>query len=202
MVAAALIKSGNNTYISMVSDSEVTGPDTRFYGVINTSKVIQIGSAVLSVCGTGPMAEAISDVKEEGAWKAIDLSTMKGIRELAELVWQRMKELIDRSMTTADIWKDCGELLIGVPNGIYKICTDLSCFQFQEFACIGSGSDIFNGAYTALLETKEVLTHDDLDSILKKAVEITNRHSILCGGETHLIRIPYEFPSKRGRPKQ
>lgn len=90
--------------------------------------------------------------------------------------------------------------LIVIGDKCYELDMDFAVLEMQEAASIGCGADLAIAAMDALKESGLYS-----GEIVRRAIEVANKHSVFCGGEIATIEVPSEVevpPSRKGKRRK
>jgi hypothetical protein len=204
--AVKFVTKDNKTLVVAASDSAVTTDDNRMVGIENQSKLFSVEGAIVGICGGGSIAEVLEDLENnKEITKGLDLSTRKGVRSLAEIIYKNFADYLGVSLADKGVFDGIGPLIIACPNAIYKIFPDFSCYSYDRFTATGF-EEIFYGAMEVLYPSLELVDRldevkiEDLEEAVRKSFEAVFKYSLRCGPPIHFAHPKTII--KRGRPKK
>lgn len=205
VAAVRFITKDGRTLVALGADSEISGGSKRYHGVINCDKAQKLGDSYLLMSGTGPILECVDILQaDQDFCDSIRLDNRHVVRELGEVIYSTLKDLIEASLSKPELLDQMGTLLFASPEHIWAVYADLSVLELSSFETAGCGEDIATGAlsvlYDQLKEDEEngaTIYHADLQEIIRKALTASTKHTLGVGMPviTHAV-LPLDPPKK------
>lgn len=179
MSIAVAVRKGRR--IVMAADSLTTfGGHRQINRNAVTTKIRRVGSALISCAGWALYDNILDDFLSTKRLPA--LTDRQSIFRFFLKLWTALEDkylLVNQQCSEKD--SPFGDLdatfLVASKKGIFKVSSDASVSEFQEYAAIGSGGDYAYGAMHCLYDSER-----NPRKIAERAVEAGIEFDAYCGG--------------------
>lgn len=150
------------------------------------TKLVKFKNFVVGFAGSCTALIGLRELQSDGNYckrSHMKMKTTMDALAFARDYYSKLRELFDLSPGSPTSKSDEGtyvDILIASSDGIWECDPYLCLVEHEQFACIGSGTDIALGAMKALY------TSMDKEDAVTKAIEITCDIHAQCGLPMHL----------------
>lgn len=187
---ALRVEDKDGIHVFIGADSAVSTDETKVKHLANIKKFVKLKNYYILCAGAGTISETLEELKNNNEFiKKLRITNCLEAKAFAQTVFSMMKEDLENSIISDkdEFHKHFSELLIATPKSIFCVYQDLSAYEFESFAAVGSGSNFALGSLSTSLRlhSKELQPNLSippalLEAIVVDAVWAACEHSLFC----------------------